>query len=161
MLQSRLGFFDTPSCTWRLKFLKYQVWYTIFLTLHCLSEGKVSWHHACKKPAVQLQQQHAFNSHLSGTSWVSRYQKGKTVCGFTVVRDGEWQRHQLGGMQICTSTQTDNHTSTLLLSLLQAGCPSCHPAYSVKALKAMLLLQPFYSPLDFVQDYLGELVPER
>jgi len=31
--------------------------------------------------------------------------------------------------------QTDNHASTPLLSFLQAGCPSCHPTNSVKALK--------------------------
>jgi len=30
----------------------------------------------------------------------------------------------------------DNHASTPLLSFLQAGCPSCHPTNSVKALKA-------------------------
>jgi len=28
-------------------------------------------------------------------------------------------------MQVCTSLQTDNHTSTPPLSFLQAGCPSC------------------------------------
>jgi len=39
-------------------------------------------------------------------------------------------------MQVCTSLQTDNHASTPLLSFLQAGCPSCHPTNSVKALKA-------------------------
>jgi len=39
-------------------------------------------------------------------------------------------------MQICTSLQTDNHDSTSPLSFLQAGCPSCHPTNSVKALKA-------------------------
>jgi len=39
-------------------------------------------------------------------------------------------------MQVCTSLQTDNHTSTPPLSFLQAGCPSCHPANSIKALKA-------------------------
>jgi len=39
-------------------------------------------------------------------------------------------------MQGCTSLQTDNHTSTPPLSFLQAGCPSCHPTNSVKALKA-------------------------
>jgi len=33
--------------------------------------------------------------------------------------------------------QTDNHTSTPPLSLLQAGCPSYHPTNSVKALKAV------------------------
>ena len=39
-------------------------------------------------------------------------------------------------MQVCTSLQTDNHASTPPLSFLQAGCPSCRPANSVKALKA-------------------------
>jgi len=39
-------------------------------------------------------------------------------------------------MQVCTSLQTDNHASTPLVSFLQAGCPSCHPTDSVKALKA-------------------------
>jgi len=38
-------------------------------------------------------------------------------------------------MQVCTSIQTDNHTSTPPLKFLQAGCPSCHPTNSVKALK--------------------------
>jgi len=47
----------------------------------------------------------------------------------------ELQWHQLGHMQVCTSLQTDNHTSTQPL-FLQAGCPSCHPTNSVKALKA-------------------------
>ena len=40
-----------------------------------------------------------------------------------------------GHMQVCTSFQTDNHTSTPPLSFLQAGCPSCRPTNSVKALK--------------------------
>jgi len=39
-------------------------------------------------------------------------------------------------MQVCTSLQTDNHASTPPLSFLQAGCPSCRPTNSVKALKA-------------------------
>jgi len=43
-------------------------------------------------------------------------------------------------MQVCTSLQTDNHTSTPPLSFLQAGCPSCHPTNSVKALKAGLYI---------------------
>jgi len=42
-------------------------------------------------------------------------------------------------MQVCTSLQTDNHASTPPLSFLQAGCPSCHPTNSVKALKAQQL----------------------
>ena len=36
---------------------------------------------------------------------------------------------------VSTSLQTDNHASTPLLSFLQAGCPSCRPTNSVKALK--------------------------
>ena len=80
---------------------------------------------------------HPFNGPLSGTTRVSRYQKGKTYLDFTGARDSEWQWHQLGHMQVCTSLQTDNHASTSLLSFLQAGCPSCRPTHSVKALKAM------------------------
>jgi len=70
------------------------------------------------------------------SAWVSRYQKGNTSLDFNEARDGEWQWHQLGHMQVCTSFQTDNHASTPPLSFLQAGCPSCHPTNSVKALKA-------------------------
>jgi len=49
-------------------------------------------------------------------------------------------------MQVCTSLQTDNHTSTPPLSFLQAGCPSCRPTNSIKALKAKKALktQPKY-----------------
>ena len=39
-------------------------------------------------------------------------------------------------MQVCISLKTDNHASTPPLSFLQAGCPSCRPTNSVKALKA-------------------------
>ena len=46
---------------------------------------------------------------------------------------------QLGHVQVCTSLQTDNHYSTPPLSFLQAGCPSCRPTNSVKALKAKAL----------------------
>jgi len=67
---------------------------------------------------------------------VGRYQKGKTNLDFTEARDSEWQWHQLGHMQVCTSLQTDNHARTSSLSFLQAGCPSCRPTNSVKALKA-------------------------
>jgi len=82
---------------------------------------------------------HPFNGPFSGTTQVSRYQKGKTNLDFTEARDSEWQWHQLGHMQVCTSHKTDNHASTSPLSFLQAGCPSCRPSNSVKALKAQLL----------------------
>jgi len=67
---------------------------------------------------------------------VSWYQKGKANLDFTEARDSEWQWHQLGRIQVCTSLQTDNHASTSPLRFLQAGCPSCRPTNSVKALKA-------------------------
>ena len=64
---------------------------------------------------------HPFNGPLSGTTRVSRYQKGKTNLDFTEANDSEWQWHELGHMQVCTSLQTDNHSSTPPLSFLQAG----------------------------------------
>jgi len=79
---------------------------------------------------------HPFNGSFSGTTQVSRYQKGKTNLDFTEARDSEWQRHQLGNMQVCTLLQTGNYASTPPLSFLQAGCPSCRPTNSIKALKA-------------------------
>ena len=39
---------------------------------------------------------HTFNGPLSGTTQVSRYQKGKTNLDFIGARDSEWQWHQLG-----------------------------------------------------------------
>jgi len=68
----------------------------------------------------------------------SRYQKGKTNLDFAEARDIEWQWHQLGHMQVCTLLQTDNHANSSPLIFLQAGCPSCRPTNSVKALKAVL-----------------------
>jgi len=84
---------------------------------------------------------------------VSQYQKGKNQSGFTEARDSEWQWHQLGHMQVCTSLQTDNHTSTPPLCFLQAGCPSCRPTNSVKALKAKTIsrYQKGKTNLDFTE----------
>jgi len=42
---------------------------------------------------------------LSGTTQVSRHQKGKTNLHL-LKQESEWQWHQLGHMQICTLTQT-------------------------------------------------------
>jgi len=81
---------------------------------------------------------HPFNGPLSGTTRVSQYQKGKTSLDFTEARDSEWQWYPLGHIQVCTSLQSDNHASTPPLSFLQAGCPSCRPTYSIKALKAVV-----------------------
>ena len=80
---------------------------------------------------------HPFNGPFSGTTRVSQYQKGKTNLDFTEARESEWQWNQLGHMQVCISLQTDNHNNTPPLSFLQAGCPSCRPTNSVKALKGL------------------------
>jgi len=59
---------------------------------------------------------HPFNGPFSGTTRVSRYQKGKTNLDFTEARDSEWQWHQLSHMQVCTLLQTDNHASNPALN---------------------------------------------
>ena len=74
---------------------------------------------------------HPFNGPLSGTTQVSRYQKGKTNLDFTEARDSEWQWNPLGHMQVCTSLQADNHTSTPLLSFYRPDAlPAAQPTAS-------------------------------
>jgi len=58
---------------------------------------------------------------------VSRYQKGTTDLDFTEARDSEWQWHQLGHMQVCTSLQTDNPADTTPLSFLKGRMPFLPP----------------------------------
>jgi len=64
---------------------------------------------------------------LSGITQVSQYQKGKTSLDFTEARDSEWQWHQLGCMQVCTSLQTDNHTSTPTTQFFTGRMPFLPP----------------------------------
>jgi len=68
-----------------------------------------------------------FNGPLSRTTQVSRYQKGKTNLDFNEARDSEWQWHQVGRMQICTSLQTDNHASTPPLKFFTGWMPFLPP----------------------------------
>jgi len=58
---------------------------------------------------------------------VSQYQKGKTNLDFTEARDSEWQWHQLGHIQVCTSLQTDNHSSTPPRSFFTGRMPFLPP----------------------------------
>jgi len=51
---------------------------------------------------------------------------------FTEAKDSEWQWHQLGHMQICTSLQTNNHVSTPPLSFYR---PDALPATQQTAAK--------------------------
>jgi len=62
---------------------------------------------------------------------VSQYQNGKTNLDFTEARDSEWQWHQLGRMQVCTSLQTNNHASTPLLFFYRPDAlPAAEPTAS-------------------------------
>ena len=58
---------------------------------------------------------------------MSRYQKGKTNLDCTEASDSEWQWHQLGHMQVCTSLQTGNHASTPPLSFFTGRMPFLPP----------------------------------
>ena len=74
---------------------------------------------------------HPFNGPLSGTTRVGRYQNGKINLDFTDARDTEWQWHQLNHMQVCTSLQTDNHTSTPPLCFYRPDAlPAAQPTAS-------------------------------
>jgi len=84
---------------------------------------------------MYVQSNHNNNNNTRLTAGLPR-SASKTHVDFTEATDSEWQWHQLGHMQVCTSIQTDNHASTPSLGVLQAGCPSCRPTNSVKELKA-------------------------
>jgi len=58
---------------------------------------------------------------------VSRYQKGKTNLDLTEARDSEWQWHQPGCMQVCTSLQTDNHASSPTTQFFTGQMPFLPP----------------------------------
>jgi len=60
------------------------------------------------------------------------------------------KQETVSGSEISTRLQTDNHASTSSLTFLQAGCPSCHPSNSVKALKAQKLYQSQNSTLIYL-----------
>ena len=84
---------------------------------------------------VSTRHTHPFNDPFPGLPRSAGTRKVKTNLDFTEARDSEWQWHQQGRMQVCTSLQTDNHANTSPLSFLQAGRPSCRQTNSVKALQ--------------------------
>jgi len=65
------------------------------------------------------------------------YQKGKTNVDFTEARDSEWQWHQLGHMQVCTSLQTDNHASTPPLCSFTGRMPFLPPNQQHQSTKGL------------------------
>jgi len=81
---------------------------------------------------------HPFNGPFSGTTEVSRYQKGKANLDFTEARDSECQWHQLGHMQVCTSLQTNSYASTPPLSFYRPDAlPAAQPTASNHCSKAI------------------------
>ena len=64
---------------------------------------------------------HPLNGFFSRTTWLSRYQKGKSSLDLNEARDDGvlgWQCYLLDHMQtICTLLQTDNHTNTSSLNV--------------------------------------------
>ena len=118
-----------------------QVKATIFIARRCASVV----HAVTLRLSVTTHTYPRLTALFSGTAQVGWYQKGKTNQDLTEARDSDWQWRQLGHMQVCTSLQTDDHASTSALSFLQAGCPSCRPTNSVKALKAIYVHTHLYS----------------
>jgi len=77
---------------------------------------------------------------MSGSTRVSRYQKGKTKKVKTNLDLLEQEIVSGSGVcwAICKSApHADNHNNIPPLCFLQAGCPSWRPTNSVKALKAL------------------------
>ena len=94
-----------------------------------------------------------FNGLFSRTTCVSRYQKGKTNLDFTRARDSEWQWHQLGHMQVCTSLQTDNHTNTPpLVFYRQDALPAAQPTASIRLMKLMQKREIIYRDYKQIQE---------
>ena len=98
-------------------------WFTCFLSSRAISakclRSYIGIHPHTHTPS--------FNGPLSRTTRVSRYQKGKTNLDLTEARDSEWQWHQLGHMQVCTSLQTDNHANTPPLKFFTGRMPFLPP----------------------------------
>jgi len=85
---------------------------------------------------------------LSGTTRMKWYQEGKTNLDLLEQRDSElqWQCHQLGHMQICTSPQTDNHTSIPPFSFYRpVALPAAQPTTSKHTQSKHTLYLPFAS----------------
>jgi len=74
---------------------------------------------------------HPFNGPFSGTIQVSRHQKGRTNLDFTEETVSGSGISWAGQMQVCILLQTDNHTSTPLLSFYRPDAlPAAQPTAS-------------------------------
>ena len=126
------------SSVWKCSLIcAYSSIFSFTISLHCVVLYSLLFF--C---VIQVQ---PFNGLFSRTTWVSRYQKGKTNLDFTGARDSEWQCHHLGHIiQVCTSLQTDNHASTPPLCFFTGRMPFLPPK---SYLLSHLLLLVFHHPL--------------
>ena len=88
--------------------------------------------------SIIIHNTHPFNGPLSGTTWVSRYQKFKINLDFTEARDSEWQLHQLGYMQVCISLQTSTPAPHHLLFYRPDALPAAQPTASKHCVRIKL-----------------------
>jgi len=61
---------------------------------------------------------------------------------FTEESDIEWQWHQLGHMQVCTSLQTDNHANTPPLKCFTDRMPFLPPNQQRQSTEGITLKPP-------------------
>ena len=97
-----------------------------------------------------------FNGPWFGITRVSWCQKGKT--SLDLLEQETLSGSGTSSWAICKSAPRPKQITMPAPhhSLFTGRCHSYHPTNSEAE-----LLQPFYGPLDFVQDHLGEPVPER
>ena len=133
------GWVQTQKNTWDLRpWLSDFTWTrrpSVVLPLHFVV-FECSEVFAQHTAVLNLSVTHPFNGPFSGTTRVSRYQKGKTNLDFTEASDSGFS------WAICKSAPRSRQITTPAPHhsvFLQAGCPSCRPTNSVKALKALNL----------------------
>ena len=116
--------------------------------------------HSCTKNSNSLESQrecyclfhnnthtHPFNGPLSRTTRVSRYQKGKPIW---ILLKQEIVSGSAISWAICKSASRSREITTPAPHhsvFLQAGCPSCRPTNSVKAVKAQCFIRKRISKL--------------
>jgi len=108
----------------------------------------------------RTQHTHPFNGPFCGTTRVSRYQKGKTVKPIWILLKQETVSDSGISWIICKSAPLSRQITMPVPQhsvFLQAGCPSCHPTNSVKALKAKALKDTNRIHMHHVDNWLSQL----
>ena len=82
---------------------------------------------------------HTFNGPFSGTTRVSRYQKGKPIWILLEQETVSGSGIRWAKMQVCTSLQTDNHTSTPPLSFFTCWMPFLLPNQQCQSTEGLIL----------------------